>query len=464
MRRRERDLKLPQDAIPPTASVEAPLEQLLARPAPIASAAMLRLGTVIGGAVLSLVNVLIVSRALGAVGRGDVVFFATVSTLTAHVSLFGVQEANANVAATDRDSRPALAANSLLLSLLFGAGGAGTVAVLTLLFPAVGGHLPADLRWLALGSVPVLILQIYLQALMQADYAFAVTNIAAMLAPVINVSVNGTLAGLGVITVTTAVVTWFVGQAVATVLLAWYVARRLAGFGRPDVRLAQTSLRFGLKSHPGRIMLLGNFRLDQWFVGAISGARELGLYSVAAVWSEVLFYLPTALAFVQRPDLVRADSRGAARQAATAFRITVLISLPISVVMIVAAPFLCVTIFGDQFGGSVSQLRVLVPGGFGIAALELLGYALTAQKKPTLQTAAIAVGFLSSVALDLILIPPHGGLGAAIASTVSYLAAGVTVAVIFVRSLHGRPGDLIPRPNDVPWLWRQFRSLVRGAA
>ena len=68
-------------------------------------------------------------------------------------------------------------------------------------------------------------------------------------------------------------------------------------------------------------MLLGNYRLDQWFVGAIAGSRELGLYSVAVAWAEALWYLPTALASVQRPDLVRAAAaRPRARRRACSAR------------------------------------------------------------------------------------------------------------------------------------------------
>ena len=109
-----------------------------------------------------------------------------------------------------------------------------------------------------------------------------------------------------------------------TLVLAWAVARRLGGFGRPDPALArERMLAFGLKAHLGRAMLFGNYRADQWILGVIAGSKELGLYSVAVAWSEVLFFLPTTLVAVQRPDLVRASPeearqarrRGAARRA-----------------------------------------------------------------------------------------------------------------------------------------------------
>ena len=74
-------------------------------------------------------------------------------------------------------------------------------------------------------------------------------------------------------------------------------------------------------------MMLGNFRLDQWFVGSLAGSRELGLYSVAVAWFDALTFLPTALAMVLRPDMVRAQPHEAAARASVAFRITGLITL-----------------------------------------------------------------------------------------------------------------------------------------
>src|SRR5438128_849425 len=101
----------------------------------------------------------------------------------------------------------------------------------------------------------------------------SLANLAYLLAPVVNVTVNGALAAAGVLTVGTAVGTWLGGQTLATLVMAWYVARRSAGFGRPDAGLARRSLAFGVKAHAGRAMLLGNYRLDQWILGAIAGAR-----------------------------------------------------------------------------------------------------------------------------------------------------------------------------------------------
>jgi Na+-driven multidrug efflux pump len=109
------------------------------------------------------------------------------------------------------------------------------------------------------------------------------------------------------------------------------------------------------------------------------------------------------------------------------------------------------------------MLRILALGAFGIVALKLLGNALTAQRKPMLETAAIGGAFVCTVALDVILIPAHGGLGAAIASSVAYTFGGILVALIFTRALKGRLGDLVPRGSELVWVWLRLRGRFRTA-
>jgi O-antigen/teichoic acid export membrane protein len=238
-----------------------------------------------------------------------------------------VQEANANFAAQEPSTRPALATNSLLLAVALGALAAGALAVLLWAVPdAVGEDTSRRFLWATVAFVPLIILEIYLLYLAQADYAFVVTNASMLLAPAVAFTGNAAFALTDVLSVRNAVAVWLAGQVAATTLLVWFVARRLGAFGRPDLGLARRSLGFGLRAYVGRVMQLGNYRLDQWLLGAISGARALGLYSVAVAWAEALWYLPTALAAVQRPDLVRSDPRTAGERAARVFRGSILVT------------------------------------------------------------------------------------------------------------------------------------------
>ncbi|MDQ2676168.1 MAG: oligosaccharide flippase family protein [Actinomycetota bacterium] len=414
----------------------------------------------IGFAVLSFASVLITARVLGAEGRGSIAFLTMVGFFTAQLATLGIFQADANFAAREPHLTRSLAGTSLWLSAIFGSIAAGIVALLIAIFPAVGAGSDAALVALVLASIPVLVLQPCLDQLLRAHYHPSLANTGMLVLPVTNVITNGVLALLGVLTVSTAVFSWVGGWTLSTIVLAIGVSRRLDGFGRFDPKLARRMLGFGIKAYTARVLLLGNYRMDTWLLGGIAGPTQVGHYSIAVAWVEMLFFLPTAVVLAQRPDLVRATPAAAERSAALATRATILITLGLAAAMIALAPFLCVTVFGEEFRDSIEMMRILVIGVFGIIALKLLGNALTAQRKPMLETAAAAAAFVVILALDILLIPEHGGLGAAIASAIGYSVGGIAVALIFTRALNGRLRDLLPHIRDVRWLRNRLRRRV----
>lgn len=433
------------------------------RPATLTRAAAATYGANAGAALLSLVSVLVVARSLGPTGRGEVAFLIAVTMLTSHLVSLSLQEANANLGASHPDLRASLATNSLLFAVALGALAAIVLEALSNAVPPLGGGVDHTLFLFALACIPVALLKQYLTLLVQADYAFGVTNAAWVLGPLTTAACNGLLAAAGTLSVESAFGAWALGQTVGLVLVCVYVACH-AGFGRPDAGLARRAAVFGAKAHLGRFMEVGNYRADQWLLGSMAGARELGLYSIAVAWAETLYYLPGVLVLVQRPDLVRAGAREAVQRAVRVCRVGLVLSSGAALVLIGAAPLLCVGVFGQPFEGSVDELRVLALGAAGIVVFELLTNALTAQRKPMLGSAAIGVAFVLTAALDLLLIPRYGGMGAAVATTVAYTGGGIAAALIFDHAMQARLVDLAPRRDDLTWLMRKLGLLVGGLA
>jgi O-antigen/teichoic acid export membrane protein len=432
-----------------------------ARPAP-ARSALLMLGTSLGVAGLSLVNVLVTSRALGVSGRGQVAFLLTVASLSAHFATLGVQEANVNTAGQTPRRTPALAGNSLVIAAVLGCAAAIGLAALVLAVPSVGGSAPRWLLWTVLATLPMLVLHLYLQQILLAHYRFGVVNTAALMSPALNTVVNCTLAVLGSLTVAATVGTWLLGQLLATLLYAVVIGRSLGGFGRPDLALAKESLHFGARAHVGRTMSWGSYRLDQWFVGVVGGDRMLGLYNVAVAWSEVLFLLPQAMQSVLRPDLVRAGRLRAQQQTATALRVGVLCLLPSALALTALAPFLCRDVLGEEFAGAVTPLRILTLGSFGVLALKVYGAALLARRRPLLDSAAAGPALVVMLLLDVLLVPWAGASGAAMAASVAYLVGGTCAVALGLRVLGGSPRDLVPRAADVRDTCQAVRAALSG--
>jgi O-antigen/teichoic acid export membrane protein len=433
------------------------------RPSSLAHAAAATYGTNLATALLSLGNVLLVARGLGPSGRGEVALLMTIPLLVSQLANFGIHEANANLGASDPRLRSALATNSVLLAISLGLTAAALVMGVVVVFPSVAAGLSLWLLALALSSMPVLILKRYLSLLAQSDYRFGVTNLAWLSGPATTFTLNGILVLAGVLTVTGAIVVWILGQVLGVCLVGGSVARHF-GFARPDAALARRTLRFGAKTHLGRSMEIGTYRIDQWFVGAMAGTRELGYYSVAVAWAELLFYLPGVAVLLQRPDLVRAAREEARFIAAQMMRRILCLAVVAAGGLVLLAPLLCTVFFGEEFANSVDDLRVLATAGIGITVMEVLNNTLVAQRHPLLASAGGAATFAVTIVLDVVLIPPLAGVGAAIATTAAYTSGAVVVTVIFCRVLGASPRDLLPRVADLAWYRRKAGALLSSLA
>ena len=429
------------------------------RPRSTTFSALTTLASQVGIATLGLANVIVIGRALGPAGRGGVAFLTTVGFISCWLSTLGVDQSVSNIGAVRPAARRALAGNSVLLALLFGGAAAALVIAGTALFPTLQGDASRAMLVLVMVCVPLLVLQVYLRQLVAAQYHFSVGNLTELVPALVNIVGNSGLYLLGFLSVSSAVITWLVGQAIGTAWLCWYVERRLHGFGRPSLGLARESIRFGLRAHTSHTMNLGNYRADQWIMGVLSSSQQLGLYSVAVAWSEALFMVPQALMQIQRPELARARAEHTGGRAAPIFRLSLLVTGVLCAGLIVLAPFLCVTVFGPDFHGSVIDLRILALGGFGIVALKLLGSALTAQGLPLRESLAVGTTFVTVLALDFILIPSLGGKGASIASAIGYSLGGLTMLGAFCLTFQVRLGALFPSPATVREGWSLARSL-----
>lgn len=432
-----------------------------ARPArSLASATASTYLTNLGVALLTLVNVLVQSRGLGADGRGTVVLLLNIAGLTSALTVFGIQEANANRGAADPARRPSLATNSALFALVLGGSAALVVLAIARAAPAFVAGVDMDLVLAAACMVPVVSFQTYLTFLARSAFGFTVANLAWITGGVGATGGTVLLYAVDRLTPWTAFAAWALGQLCGTGILVTYVVRRLGGFGRPDLRLGLETLGFGLRAHVGFVMNVGNNRMDQWIVGAAVGTRELGLYSVAVSVAEVLYYLPQTLVWVQRPSLVRATQSDAALQAARVTRLVLLATFPAAVALIAVAPFALPALFGSEFAAAVDDLQILTFGVFGIILMRLPGNALAARGRPGVQSLGIGIAFVLTVVLDLLLIPPLGGVGAATASLVAYSVGGVMMAAVFVRLLGVPARTLIPRGSDVGEIARAARAVL----
>lgn len=226
---------------------------------------------------------------------------------------------------------------------------------------------------------------------------------------------------------------------VADLLVAVGIGVRLArrgfftGLARPDPALAKEIAGYGLRGQIGGVLLLLNLRFDFALLGAIAGPAVLGVYAVASKYAELLRLPGLAVTYVlyprfskQGPQVARARTR-ALMPRATA--LTVLVAVPLGLL----AGWLLPLLYGQQFRSAVLPAWILLAGLAGEGIAGLVTAYLYGTRRPGLNSLAMGAGVVCTVLLDLLLIPSHGAVGAAVASTVAYLLSTAVLLALFVR-------------------------------
>ncbi len=94
--------------------------------------------------------------------------------------------------------------------------------------------------------------------------------------------------------------------------------------------------------------------------------------------------------------------------------------------------------FGPGFDAALVPFLILLPGMWFLAAGGLVEDALAGRGRPGLSSILAGVEVIITIALDFLLIPDHGAIGAAVASVCAYTFYGVA-SLVTVARLDGVP-------------------------
>lgn len=262
----------------------------------------------------------------------------------------------------------------------------------------------------------------------------------------------------------TALVLGLVAADVGAALYGWVrLGRRgfFVVFGRPSVAQARAVAGYGARGQLGGLLALVNLRLDFAILGAIAGPATLGIYAVASKFAEVLRLAPLALTYVHYPTLRRQGTLQAANRARAMVHRAGLGTAALVLPLAVAAAFGLPVLYGTEFRSAVVPACILLVGLAGDGYAAVATAYLYGSGRPGLNSIGVAVGVAVTVVGDVVLIPPFGATGAAIASSAAYLTTTVVLVGFFVtatdRVLRGSPD---PSESCVPI--RRFEVVPSG--
>lgn len=423
--------------------------------------------------VLAVANSILLTRLLGPQGRGEFAIFTASSSLLVLVLLVGFDFSLSYFVAQGRVRLDAVPASALAYSVL-----AGCVSLLVIML----GDRLLEIDVFLPSSKQRLSFEVLLAALVFAGVAFAAARAVLLGTRSFNavnlIDVGAALASVGTYSVILGLAErwWprippggllavYTGLSLVAAAMMWGTFLRRVGLRRApefiDRRVAGAMLGLGLKAYLSNILQFLNYRFDYWIVGYFAGFRTLGLYSLASSLAQVFWLLPKSAATVFLPVFASGERRDTESQALVG-RLILFLAAAAATVAAWLSGWWIPLLFGRAFEGASRAFTILLVGGVPYTLSIVLASGLAARGLQSENTKASGWGFAATVLLDLLLIPRFGMMGAAAASSLSYLATTGYVLWRFSSAFEIPLSRLLfVQPGDTTLITRALRGLGR---
>ncbi|HWG55183.1 MAG TPA: oligosaccharide flippase family protein [Gaiellaceae bacterium] len=234
-----------------------------------------------------------------------------------------------------------------------------------------------------------------------------------------------------------------------------------------DRALYGSLVRYGARVQAGALFGSLNLRLDVLVLQFFRPLAAVGYYVIAQIVAELVIVLARAFQASVLPLVRRYE--GDDRQLATTTAALRHHGLLAAVAVLVNAGFGTLVLlvgYGDEFRPALEPMLILLPGMWFLGTANVITGDLNGRGRPGLASALTGATVVLTVALDLLLIPPYGIVGAAIASVVAYVAYGVASLHALARVAGVPLRDLVvPTRDDLrayPAALRAFRQRKSG--
>ncbi len=212
-----------------------------------------------------------------------------------------------------------------------------------------------------------------------------------------------------------------------------------------DRKLFRAMNKFGMPLVPAALALWAINFIDRLFIAKYKGQGEVGVYSVAVRVSSAIVFLMIAFRTAWPAFAYSiADDREARRTYSYVLTYVVFVTCWVSLAFGLLAPWIVhVLARGPGFQRAAQAVGLLAFGGAAYTAYTVMAIGSGRARKTQWNWVIAGVAAVVNIALNVILIPPYGMMGAAIATAAAYLALFLGM-VIYSQEVY-----------YVPYQWRR---------
>lgn len=260
-----------------------------------------------------------------------------------------------------------------------------------------------------------------------------------------------------------AITSWTAGYAAVAIISIFIVLRLNPSMGRPNGLVGKSIVGFGLRSYWGNFFQVVIFRSDLLLISIMIGAEAVAFYAVAVVGAEMLLIFSEAGTTVATKMLLGGSSKEETARVVTTQNIarwTFYTMVPAGILLALTADFWIWLAFGTEFLPAGPALFWLVPGMVFLAVSGFVKLDLTGRGRPGWISVVLSICAVLNVSLNLLLIPQFGIVGAAMASSITYITMTLTYCVLFKYETSGQLSRFLVNFKEDAKAAAKVRKLV----
>ena len=403
----------------------------------------------------SVIAGVLIARFLGAESLGTYLVLIAAIQILIQLSGFSLHLANTYFVARDPEKTIPIAVNSILFSIISGSIMAAIVVMSAKwLLPGV----PRNLALAGLAIVPFQLITNYIQNLFLAHgkaKEFNFIDVFNQSFVLINAIVALLLFGRGiwVLVVLNSISGLIIALLAIFAFYRFFAPRFPTIKWKGDPSIIWPMLSFSFQAFVLWACTFLVYRLDLIIVNYYRGPAEASVYAVATQYTMFLLLLPytvSQMLLARVSGTEDPDGKFTARVA----RHTSLLLFAACLASVPGA-FVIAAVYGREFESLPLLVWILLPGVFFVGLQAVLVQYFVGKGLPWFISIAWLITLVLNISLNVAGVPRYGAIGAALVSTLSYLAVSIAIFLFFVMQTKiGARSIFIPFADELKTLIR----------
>ncbi len=384
--------------------------------------------------VSGIITSIVIARVLGPTGKGIYALVMLAPSMLLLSGEFGITTANIFFIGKKKIKRSVLSYNSLIFGLI---NGVILVLIFLIIYPFI-----KDSVFKGVDSVYIYFILIIIPFSLTTQYLGGILVGLLKIRQACYITIIQTIINTaGVVTILLVLSGYIMDLLVFSMLMTislfvFYVLYidRLTGFTKKfTLKSFKKCFNYGSKGYLANILTFFNYKLDMFMINFFIGITAVGYYSLSVGLAEMIWIIPSSIAFVLFPKVSSLGKYEASELTATVCRHTFFLSLVLCVLAVLFSKYAINIVYGGRFIPSYLPLLLMLPGILANSVSKHLSAYLNGIGKVIYAPIKASVGLTLNIILNILLIPNFGISGAAIASSISYTVPALMANFYFMK-------------------------------